>query len=203
MSITKASTTKAPLKKWNEAYKNADIASAKPAQVLSENAHLLPSSLPQNCNALDLACGRAGNAIFLAKQGFNVDAVDISPNVLESLDSFVKQQSLSISCECRDIESKGLSDKKYDVIVVSYFLSRELFPQITHALKPSGLLFYETWSEEKVDSSGPNNPTFRLQAGELLNLSNTLRPIFYREEGDLGESSKGTRNIAMLVAKNV
>jgi len=197
------SVTKSPLKKWNEAYENADISSAKPAQILSENVHLLPSTLPQDSNALDLACGRAGNAIFLAKQGFTVDAVDISPNVLESLGSFVKQKSLSISCECRDIETKGLSDKKYDVIVVSYFLNHELFPQIINALKPNGLLFYETWSQEKVDNSGPSNPAFRLQAGELLNLSQTLRPLFYREEGDQGDASKGTRNIAMLVAKNV
>ena len=195
-------TTKPPLKKWNEAYKNANISSAKPAQVLSENVHLLPGSLLQSSHALDLACGRAGNAIFLAKQGFHVDAVDISPNVLESLESFVKQQSLSISCECRDIETKGLSDRKYDVIVVSYFLNRELFPQIIKALKPNGLLFYETWSQEKVDNSGAINPDFRLQAGELLDLSQTLRPLFYREEGDQGDVSKGSRNIAMLVAKN-
>jgi len=203
MSTTKASTTKSSLKKWDEAYKDADIASAKLAQVLSENIHLLPHPLLQSSNALDLACGRAGNAIFLAEQGFHVDAVDISPNVLASLESFVKQQSLSISCECRDIETKGLSDKKYDVIVVSYFLNRELFPQIIKALKPNGLLFYETWSQEKVGNSGPSNPDFRLQAGELLGLSQTLRPLFYREEGNQGYVLKGTRNIAMLVAKKV
>ena len=194
---------KPPLQKWNEAYKDADIASAKSAQVLSENAHLLPSSLLQSSHALDLACGRAGNSIFLAEQGFNVDAVDISPNVLESLESFVKQLSLPISCECRDIETTGLSNKKYDVIVVSYFLNRELFPQIINALKPNGLLFYETWSQEKVDDSGPTNPNYRLRAGELLDLSQALRPLFYREEGVQGELSKGIRNIAMLVAKNI
>lgn len=191
-------TIKTPLKKWNDAYKHAEIATAKPAQVLSENAHLLP----KKGSALDLACGRAGNAIFLAKQGFNVDAVDISPNVLENLESFVKQQSLAISCECRDIESKGLSEKKYDVIVVSYFLNRELFPQIIKALKPCGLLFYETWSQEKVNDSGPSNPEYRLQARELLNISHALRPLIYREEGDQGSITKGTRNTAMLVAKN-
>ena len=196
------SATKSPLKKWDEAYQNADIATVKPAQVLSENAHLLPSSLLQSSNALDLACGRAGNAIFLAEQGFNVDAVDISPKVLERLEVFIKQQSLSISCECRDIETKGLSGKKYDVIVVSYFLNRELFAQIINALKPNGLLFYETWSQEKVDDSGPSNPDYRLKAGELLELSQTLRLLFYREEGEQGNTSKGTRNVAMLVAKH-
>ncbi len=105
------------LKKWNDAYKEADIASAKPAQVLKENSHLLP----ETGDALDLACGRAGNAIFLAKQNFKVDAIDLSLIVLEQLQQFVSQQNLSISCFCKDIESEGLADKKYDVIVVSFF----------------------------------------------------------------------------------
>jgi len=187
------------LDKWNEAYQNADIASAEAAQVLVENAHLLPTK----GNALDLACGRAGNAIFLAKQGLGVDALDLSPVVLESVDKYAKQQSLSITCECKDIESEGLPDKNYDVIVVSYFLNRDLFPEIIKALKPNGLLFYETWSQEKVDNSGPSNPDFRLIAGELLTLSQPLRPLFHREESNQGDLSKGCRNTAMLVAKKL
>ncbi len=187
------------LKKWNEAYQDVDITSAKPAQVLVENTYLLP----KNGDALDLACGRAGNAIFLSKCGFNVDAIDISPVVLASVDKFVDQQNLSITCERRDVEEEGLKEKKYDVIVVSYFLNRELLPQIVKSLKPEGLLFYETWSQQKVDDSGPSNPVFRLKAGELLELTASLRTLFYREEGNSGDCSRGHRNSAMLVAKNI
>ncbi len=186
------------LSKWNEAYQSADIASAKPAQVLIENQHLLP----RNGSALDLACGRAGNAIFLAAQGFDVDAVDISPVVLSSVEKYVKQQNLSVSCICRDIENDGLLNKQYDVIVVSYFLNRSLFQPIINALKADGLLFYETWSQQKVDDSGPNNPDFRLKTTELIELTSTLRPLFYREEGEIGDVSKGSRNTAMLVTQN-
>jgi len=187
----------ATLKKWNEAYQKADISIAKPVQVLSENAHLLP----ENGDALDLACGRAGNAIFLARRGFIVDAVDISPVVLGYVEAFVNEQGLSILCQCRDVESKGLAMKQYDVIVVSYFLNRDLFPQIIKALKPNGLLFYQTWSQEKIDDSGPGNPLFRLKAGELLELSQSLNLLFYREEGSQGNILKGSRNVAMLLAQ--
>jgi len=187
------------LKKWNDAYQDADISSAKPAQVLVENLHLLP----QKGHALDLACGRAGNAILLAKYGFNVDAVDISPIVLKSVDEFVAQQSLSVYCKCRDVEKEGLLKKQYDVVVVSYFLNRALFPQIIRALRPNGLLLYETWSQQKIDDTGPKNPDFRLKSGELLDLTPTLRPIFYREEGASGNILKGFRNVAMIVAQNI
>jgi SAM-dependent methyltransferase len=187
------------LDKWNEAYQGADISSAKPAQVLVENNHLLS----KKGKALDLACGRAANAIFLAKHGFDVDAVDISPVVLSSVEQYVVQHNLSVTCICQDIENNGLLKKQYDVIVVSYFLNRMLFPQIIKALKPNGLLFYETWSQQKVDDSGPKNSDFRLKPSELLKLSSGLRPLFYREEGNNGNISKGSRNIAMLIVQNV
>ncbi len=190
--------TNPKLKKWNEAYQSADIANAEPAQVLLENVHLLPES----GDALDLACGRAGNAIFLSKKGFNVDAVDISPVVLKSVEQFANQHGLAVSCQCKDVEKEGLSQKKYDVIVVSYFLNCDLFPQILSALKPNGILFYETWSQQKTDDSGPSNPDFRLKAGELLQLSQPLRVLYYREEGKQGDISKGARNTAMIIIQN-
>jgi len=40
-------------RKWEEAYKEADIASALPAEVLLKNEHLLPMD---GGDALDLAC---------------------------------------------------------------------------------------------------------------------------------------------------
>lgn len=190
------------LRKWDDAYQNADIGSALPARVLEENAFLLPGS----GEALDLACGRGGNALFLARlaqSDFQVDAVDFSPVVLNSLSIFAEQNQLAIRCHLRDIESNGLMDKQYDVIVVSYFLCRDLFPAIIGALKPGGLLFYQTWSQQRVDDSGPNNPEFRLEPGELLKFCDPLSVVYYRENGTLGDTKQGLRNEAMLVARNV
>jgi SAM-dependent methyltransferase len=183
--------------KWDEAYKDAEFSGAAPAQVLLDNVYLLP----QSGEALDLACGRAGNAQFLAKRDFEVDAMDVSSVALDGLGTFIKQHELSISCELRDIESEGLGNKKYDVIVVSYFLNGELFPQIIAALKPEGLLFYQTWSQLKVDDRGPSNPEFRLKEGEFLELCSPLQTVFYRENGVLGDISDGLRNEAMIIAK--
>jgi len=187
------------LKKWNQAYQAADISSAKVAQVLSENTHLLP----QTGDALDLACGRAGNAIFLARKGFEVDAMDISPVVLEQVQAFANQQELAINCVERDVETQGLTDqKKYDVIVVSYFLSRDLFPQIINALKPNGLLYYQTWSQLSTDDTkGPSNPAFRIESGELLKLCSKTRIIYYSENGLLGNIHQGIRNEALIISQ--
>ena len=187
------------LNKWNDAYQQADIANAKAAQVIKDHVYLLSES---GSHALDLACGRAGNAILLASLGYKVDAVDFSPVVLDQVEQFAKVHNLSINCQLRDIENDGLTSQKYDVIVVSYFLNRKLFPQIIKALNPDGLLFYQTWSQLRCDDSGPGNMAFRLETGELLQLTAPLRTVFYEENGQLGDTSKGLRNEAMLIAQN-
>ena len=188
------------LQKWNDAYQDANIQSALPAQVLRDNSFLLPDS----GSALDLACGRGGNALFLAElkqSNLDIDALDLSPVVLEKLSSYAKQKGLSIHCHLRDIEKDGLLDKQYDVIVVSYFLNRSLFPNLVDSLRPNGLLFYQTWAQEKVEEKGPSNPDFRLAPAELLTLCDPLIPVLYRDNGLVGDSTQGLRNEAMLIAR--
>lgn len=184
-------------KKWDVAYKNAEIATATPAQVLSENAFLLSSSGA----ALDLACGRAGNAIFLAKCGYTVDAMDSSSVVLSHVEKYAITEGLSIKGIRRDIENEGLGIKQYDVIVVSFFLHRSITQQIINSLKPKGLLFYQTWSQLQSNNIGPSNPRFRLKAGELLVEFAALTPLVYQEYGLVGDLKKGLRNQALLVAQ--
>ncbi len=185
-------------KKWDQAYQQADFSSAKAATVFSDNTYLLPST---GGDALDLACGRAGNAQHLAQCGFAVDAIDISSVVLDGLSSYALENKLQINTILRDVEKEGLSGKQYDVIVVSYFLSRNLFPQIVASLKPGGLLFYQTWSQLKVTDAGPSNPDFRLRAGELLDLCDSLQVVLYRENGALGKTSIGLRDEAFIIAQ--
>ncbi len=182
--------------KWNDGYKDADIASATAATLLQQNSYLLPKS----GHALDLACGRAGNAQFLAKKGLSVDAFDLSENVINALTQFATSR---IHPQIWDSETESLQTAHYDVIVVSYFLQRDLFPTIFKALKTGGLLFYQTWSQQSIDTSGPSHPDFRLQQGELLTLCTDLRVVYYREEGILGELQQGNRNEAWIIAEKV
>ncbi len=181
------------LKKWDECYQAANISTATAATILQHNTHLLPPA----GQALDLACGRAGNAQLLSQYGFKVDAFDFSPNVINALK---QQANHNISPKVWNSETDALPKDRYDVIVVSYFLQRDLFPSIINALKTGGLLFYQTWSQQ-INSTGPKNPNFRLQQGELLSLCAGLRIVLYREEGKLGQLEQGHRNEAWLIAE--
>ncbi|MEW8205094.1 MAG: SAM-dependent methyltransferase, partial [Candidatus Thiodiazotropha taylori] len=82
-----------------------------------------------------------------------------------------------------------------------YFLERSLIPTLIQALKPGGLVFYQTFTRQAVSSEGPQNPAFRLADQELLQLFSQLHVRVYREEGRLGDLSLGSRDVAMLVAQ--
>jgi hypothetical protein len=68
------------------------------------------------------------------------------------------------------------------------------------ALSLGGLLYYQTFIDERVADTGPRNPAYRLRRNELLSLFSGLRLLVYREEGLVGDLERGFRNEAMLVA---
>lgn len=170
---------------------------ASPAQVLIDYVHLLPA----HGRALDLACGLGANARLLARQGLAVEAWDISPVAIAGLDALARAQGLTLHAEACDALSRPLPAGHYDVIVVSYFLERELCPAIAAALRPGGLLYYQTFTREGAGDSGPRNPVFRLAPGELLRLFASLDCVVYREEGTLGNTARGLRGEAMFIGR--
>jgi hypothetical protein len=80
-------------------------------------------------------------------------------------------------------------------------LHRPICKHITAALKPNGLLFYQTFHENKLSTTGPSNPKFLLQNQELLKLFSDLKVLFYREDGRQGHVDKGLRDMAYLIAQ--
>ena len=184
--------------KWNRIYSDSTSnESPHVARVLFENAHLLP----KRGVALDLACGRGGNALFLSKQGLTTHAWDVSSTVLEQLQSFPEAKSIQ-TCVF-DAEREDLPIEQFDVIVVSRFLHRPLLPQLVDALKPEGLLYYQTFIADKAQNVGPNRADYLLQPNELLNRFREMKILVYREEGLTGDQSQGFRNEALLVAQKI
>ncbi len=184
--------------KWNNIYAAKDL-SAPPqvASALHDHAFLLPKSGV----TLDLACGLAGNAIFLAKCGLKAHAWDISATAIEKVNEYCIENNISIDTEVKDVEQTSLVENSFDVICVSYYLERALVDDIIAAIKPNGLLFYQTFIAEKTSNTGPNNPNYYLQENELLKLFSSLHILAYKEYGKVGDISKGLRNVATLVAQ--
>lgn len=168
-----------------------------PAKVLFDYSYLLP----ENGSALDFACGLGANALFLADRGLTVSAWDLSPVAIEKLAQEAERQGLSLDARQRDLIAEPPEVDSFDVIVVAHFLDRSLAPAIAAALRPGGLLFYQTFTREVSAGRGPSNPDYRLGANELLHLFDGLTVRAYREEGVLVDPRDDLADLAVMVAQ--
>lgn len=149
--------------KWDARYRDAAGPGA-PARVLTDFAHLLP---PRG-RALDLACGLGANALFLAGQGLETHAWDASPIAVGRLKDAAAARGLRVEAAVRDVVAHPPEPDAFDVIVVAHFLERALAPALAAALRPGGLLFYQTFTRARVDDFGPKHDAYRLAENELL-----------------------------------
>ena len=159
-------------------------ASQAPATWLAANRGLLPSS----GRALDVACGRGRNAFWLAGQGFDTTAIDRDAAAVAALQDRARREGLSLTSYAMDLEAGDatLGIDAYDVIVVVHYLHRPLFPALRAALRPGGVLVYETFTLAQAARGRPTNPAFLLEPGELTRLVSPLE-ILAAREGDYEE----------------
>lgn len=162
--------------KWNKRFANADKPPAA-ATVLQNHLQFLPTQ----GSALDLACGLGGNALLLTRHGLNTSAWDISATGLAKLQHFAGQQGLSINTQQIDLEADKISAQKFDVITVSHYLYRPLFPALISALNKGGVVFYQTFTNSNTGKGGPSSPAFLLSDNELLEAFSSLETLFYQQ----------------------
>jgi len=182
--------------KWDQIYRRGSGVTPTAARVLRDNEHLLNGG-----RGLEIACGLGANALLLAARGVQTEAWDISPVAIDRLRALAQESGLPLQGVVRDVAQQPPESESYDVIVVTHFLERALAPHIIAALRPGGLLFYQTFTRTRVSDAGPKNEAFRLATGELLMLFAPLRIVVYREEGRLGDLGTGFRGEALLVAQ--
>ena len=164
-----------------------------PSDWLTGHAALLPS----RGDALDLACGSGRHALWLARQGLRVTAVDRNEEAIASLAEPARLQGLPIATMVVDLEQADttLGSAAFEVIVAVHYLHRPLFPAIIAALRPHGLLFYETFTRAQARRGKPTNPAFLLEPGELRTLTAGLTVL------DEREGTFGDRDIASIVCR--
>ena len=139
--------------------------------------------LPIDGDALDVACGRGRHAFWLAQRGLRVRALDRDAAAIDGIRREAQRTGLHISAEVFDLERPGVSlgRDQFDVIVGVHYLHRALFPALLDALRPDGLLIYETFTLAQAARGHPTNPDFLLRPGELRALVAPLAVIDYRE----------------------
>jgi tellurite methyltransferase len=172
----------------------AEAPIAEPASIVRELLPLLPRG-----PALDLACGTGRHTMLLASRGQHVTAVDWSSVALDILETRGHAAGMPVHLismiDARgrtvpggidlwqtNLERIKLPEQSFQLILCIQYLQRSLFPQISCALRPGGMLLLETFTRAQLEfAGGPRNPEHLLEMTELRAAFPELRVLFYRE----------------------
>jgi 2-polyprenyl-3-methyl-5-hydroxy-6-metoxy-1,4-benzoquinol methylase len=190
---------KADQKRWDKKFGRKEFALGKePNPFLKKHIRLLPRG-----KALDIATGEGRNAVFLAQNGFDVDAVDISEKGLKKARKLAREKGVKINTFLVDLDQYHIAKERYDLIANFYFLKRRLIPRIRNGLKKGGIVVFETYLLEHraLATGGPTQAKYFLKPNEPLRLFRNFRILYYRE-GIFKEGRK-RKAVASLIAQKI
>ena len=179
--------------RWNDRYteEGEEWLNHSPKQLLLDFFELLPT----NGIALDAAGGVVTNGLELARKGLHVVALDISWVALRLAKQRFEAQGLSLDAAVYDLAHPWLPPETFDIILNFNFLQRATFPVFRSALKPGGLIFFQTFVKHPENLE---NPDFYLEPGELQSAFRGFEFLYVgqnRIEKDGGLSRKMTEQI--------
>jgi cyclopropane fatty-acyl-phospholipid synthase-like methyltransferase len=147
---------------WNSKFsRDGFLYGLKPNTFIASKIKLFP----KNAKVVCIGEGEGRNAIFFAKKGFDVTAIDASDIGLAKLQQRAKEENLNIKTLCMDLNHWD-DDEKYDVIVASYLHMYkdervELFAKIEDSLNQDAYFIGEFFSTKQLNfnSGGPKDET--------------------------------------------
>jgi SAM-dependent methyltransferase len=154
---------------WNERYRASELVwSAGPNQFVEAELSTLPPG-----RAVDLASGEGRNAIWLARQGWRVTAVDFSQAGLDK--GKVLGDGLDVDWVCADATTWSADGREYDVCLIAYLqlAATERRAAVRNgfaALRNGGtfLLVAHDSTNLNEGTGGPQDPAVLMTAEDVL-----------------------------------
>ena len=154
----------------------------QPSQFIVEWAAAVATTCPSPRRALDLAMGRGRHALVLAEHGFRVFGVDVKLDAVRDAVAQASTRGLVVRGWCADLTEFPLARERFELVVVSRYLQRDLFPSLSDALTPGGVVLFETFTEaQRGRGRGPTSRDHLLAPGELRARFDGFEVLFYEE----------------------
>ncbi len=155
---------------WDERYSALNyIYGTKPNEFLAQNFNLIPKG-----KVLCLAEGEGRNAVFLAKQGYSVTAVDGSTVGLKKAQKLADDNNVSIEFIHADLADYELGEQKWDGIVSIFchlpvYIRQTLHQKVVTSLKPNGVMLLEAYTPEQLKhgTGGPATADMTMNTAQL------------------------------------
>jgi SAM-dependent methyltransferase len=181
---------------WDQHYADPAHVDSTADPLLIQAADMLPPG-----RALDLACGPGRHALYLARLGWHVTAVDSSAVAIGLLRA--QSAGLALHPHCADL-ARGqfaIAPAAYHLVCDFHYLQRSLFPEIRLGVHPGGVFagaihLVENAHPARTRATPIRNPDFLLHPGELRAFFDGWKVVFYSEGAEPGRALRTARIIA-------
>jgi SAM-dependent methyltransferase len=157
---------------WDERYNTEEYAyGTKPNKFLEANVSYIPKG-----KVLSLAEGEGRNAVFLAKQGYFVTAVDASLVGLKKARKLAEENGVVVEFIHADLADYDLGENKWDGIVSIFCplpssLRKQLHKKVETGLKRNGIFLLEAYTLDQLKhGTGGGSSVDVMQSKESLRL---------------------------------
>lgn len=195
------------MNEWDKRYSESGYAyGTEPNDFLKQNFSTIPKG-----KVLSIAEGEGRNAVFLAKQGYQVTAIDSSIVAINKAEQLARQQQVDINFIHHDLLSFDFGENQWEGIV-SIFLPivrqdrLNLYPRLTESLKNDGVFLMEAYTPEQINfGTGGGKDSRTMQTvdtitSELLQM-NFLRKRQLERVVKEGKYHTGLASVLQVVAK--
>jgi SAM-dependent methyltransferase len=194
---------------WNRRYDSADfLFGTAPNEWLREQAHVLP---PQG-HVLSVADGEGRNSVWLARQGFEVDAFDVADRAVDKARAFAQREGVSVNFAVAACDGFAWPEAACDGVAAIFVqfadppMRARLFEHIVRSLKPGGVLILQGYTPKQLEyrTGGPPILSHLYTQDLLLAAFADLSIIELRAyEADLreGQGHSGRSALVGLVAR--
>lgn len=185
---------------WDERFREGEYPQdPDPTAVLERYVETFPDG-----RALDVATGTGRNAVFLAEQGYRVDALDRSREGLKIARQNAADRGVTGNTDWirADATEYCYPADTYDVITISFYRAVDRLPDIKEALTADGVLFmqHHLRSTDDIDV-GPSGDRYRFPANELLHVCLDLTVLYYDERTEVRPDGRKSAT-AQVIARN-
>jgi len=122
---------------WNEMYQDLTAPVAFSSGAPSPEVVDVAGRLPAGSRAIDIGCGDGRHALYLAEQGFVVDAIDISPVGIAKTQQFAVERGLAINASVQDIRRYTFTTNYHLIVSLGtlHLVEREYWQPFLQAIQ--------------------------------------------------------------------
>lgn len=181
---------------WNQKFSRDGYLYGKEPNEFIKSTYV---NFKKNQRVLCLGEGEGRNAVFLAKKGYEVAAIDASDVGLSKLETWAKESNVEVKTKCMDI-NEWIPTKKYGAILFTFMHLKidelqKIVEKIEDSLKENGFLVAEVFSKSQIhkNSGGPKDLDLLYSVEDFQNSIKSLK--IHKLEEKIVELNEGNGHI--------